>query len=393
MKNKNFESVITVLGFMLFFVQGDSFAASPLLIRIASDFGVSISKAGLTAVFYMIPFGLFTIVFGPLGDKIGKMKMISIAAFGTTIFSALGGFAQSLELLCVFRALNGMFAAAIMPVSMALIGDMTGNDPNKLHKRLAKTMGLMFLGGAIAPLVGGALSYFGSWRMVYIIYGIFELIFSILIITTIRVKSKATNAKSIRSTYKEAFNNKKLMPIVMTMSLLGFAILAGFTYMGKYIEINTGVTVFQVGIILTLYGLGTMIGGRLAPKISEKLKDKYLLFASSIGGCSLLLISLIPNLYVISIALLGFGMTFTLIQPFLIAKAQMSHPKNRGTVMSLASFNMSLGAGIGALIYGIIINNFNFNIIYYTGAALLLLVGLIMNKTLKEPIIKTEKVA
>ena len=125
---KILKTMIPVLGFMLFFVQGDSVATSPMLITIARDFNISISQAGLTAVVYMIPFGLFTIIFGPLGDKYGKIGMIRFAAFGTAIFSILGGFAPNLQSLILCRILNGIFAAALMPVSMALIGEVTGDN-------------------------------------------------------------------------------------------------------------------------------------------------------------------------------------------------------------------------------------------------------------------------
>ena len=164
MKNKQLNIYIPIFGLMLFLVNGDSYATSPLLIQIANEFSITISKAGLSVVAYMIPFGIFTIIFGPLSDKFGKILIINIAAFGTAIFSILGGLMQNFFLLSICRALNGIFAAAIMPVSMALIGETAGEDPDKLHASLSKTMALMFLGGAVAPAIGGLISFIGSWR-------------------------------------------------------------------------------------------------------------------------------------------------------------------------------------------------------------------------------------
>lgn len=373
--------MVPLLGFMLFFIQGDSSATSPLLIKIAEDFGISISQAGLTAVCYMIPFGLFTIIFGPLGDKYGKMKLISIAVFGTTIFSALGGIAPNLLVLCIFRALNGIFAAAVMPVSMALIGEVSGDDSKQLHSSLSKTMALMFFGGAVAPAIGGALSHFGSWRMVYFIYGVFEMILSILIVVLIRYESRKISVLTFTNVYKEALYNKELIKTVSIMSLLGIAVLGSFTYMGKYVQQNTGYSVFHVGLILSLYGLGSLFGGSIGPKLYEKLKNRYFIVASLIGSISLLLLAFFPNIYILSISLFGFGMTFTLIQPKLVAQAQSSFPKNRGTVMSLVSFNMCFGGGLGTLLYGIILKQYGFITIYIIGAILFLFIAIFATNT------------
>jgi predicted MFS family arabinose efflux permease len=375
LNNRVLKQMILLLGFMLFLIQGDSYATSPLLIKIAEDFNISISQAGLTAVCYMIPFGFFTIIFGPLGDKYGKMKLISIAAFGTSVFSVLGGFAPSLLILCIFRAMNGMFAAAIMPVSMALIGEESADNPNQLHSSLSKTMALMFFGGAVAPVIGGALSYFGSWRMVYFLYGIFELLLSIMIIIFIRVQSKTNRELTIRKVYKEAFANKQLVKTVSIMSLLGITVLGSFTYMGKFIENTTGFTVFQVGLVLSFYGIGTLFGGRVGPKIMEKLKSLYFIAASFLGSISLLLLATISNFYIIAISLFAFGMAFMLIQPKLVALAQNSFPKNRGTVMSMASFNMAFGGGLGTLLYGIILKQYGFVSIYLIGSVLFLFIA------------------
>jgi len=383
-KNNKLNTMIPLLGFMLFFIQGDSYATSPLLIAIAEDFNISISQAGLTVVSYMIPFGLFTLLFGPLGDKIGKLKLISIAAFGTTIFSALGGIAPNFLTLCILRAFNGAFAAAIMPVSIALIGEVSGNNPKQLHISLSRTMALMFFGGAVAPLIGGTLSHFGSWRFVYIFYGALELILSVLIITLIRFESVKTEDLSIARAYKEALSNKRLIKTISVMCLLGITVLGGYTYMSKYIQQSTGISVFHIGIILSFYGFGTLIGGRVAPKLKEILKDRYFITASAIGSVSLLLLAFIPNIYVLPVSLLGLGFTFTLIQPMLIVQAQGAFPQKRGTVMSLASFNMSIGAGIGTLLYGFILKQYDFILIYLSSAVLFLFIAVLTTRVSKK---------
>ena len=58
--NTKSNQMIIVLGLMLFWVQGDIYAASPLIVEIAKERNLSIGEAALSITTYMLPFGLFT---------------------------------------------------------------------------------------------------------------------------------------------------------------------------------------------------------------------------------------------------------------------------------------------------------------------------------------------
>lgn len=93
------EKMILVLGLMAFLANGDNYAAAPLIINIAQDLNLTISTAAISVTAYMLAFGAFTLLFGPLSDRFGKVKIINIAALGTAIFSMLGAFAFNLPSL------------------------------------------------------------------------------------------------------------------------------------------------------------------------------------------------------------------------------------------------------------------------------------------------------
>lgn len=372
---KNINKIPLLLGLMLFFVQGDIAAAAPLLVALANDFGISISEAGYTVAAYLIPFGVFTILFGPLGDKWGRGKILKTAAFGTAIFSLLGALAPNYITLITFRAFNGMFGAGLIPVSMALIGELAGNDNLILHKRLSKTMSLMFFGGAIAPLIGGTLSYLGSWRLVYLVYGVFELFFAAVLLVSIKGFDKINRDITIINSYRDAFSNKALMRTVSIVGFLGIAVLGGFSYLGKFVGVKFNLTLLQIGLMLTLYGVGTIIGGRLGHKIQSKIGNRYFIFSAFIGVLALLIFCYVNNIWFVGAAILLFGASFTLIQPKILAISQRLLPKRKGTVMSLISLNMSLGGGVGTLLYGLILRQYDFKIIYLIGAFVFLVIA------------------
>lgn len=373
MEKKN--KMILLLGMMAFLANGDNYAAAPLIIKIASDLQLTLSTAALSVTAYMLAFGAFTLLFGPLSDRYGKVKVINIAAFGTAIFSMLGAMAFNLPSLIFFRAMNGAFGAGIFPVTMALVGQ-SYDDKNR-HKALGKVMGLMFLGGATATAIGGAISFYGSWRMVYFIYGIAELVLAIFLLKALERDQPVVDHLNFVKAYKEPLTNLHFMKIVLTVLFLGFAVFGSFTYSGSLLQKDTGYNVFIVGCVLTMFGIGTVIGGRLAPKVKQKIGVWFLSLAGIIGFFSLILLATSKNIIVLVIALFGFGLAFIFLQSTLISTAQEELPKRRGTAMSLASFHMFIGGAIGTGLNGIFIKNMGISQIFFHTAFILLGVGVI----------------
>ncbi len=369
------EKMILVLGLMAFLANGDNYAAAPLIINIAQDLNLTISTAAISVTAYMLAFGAFTLLFGPLSDRFGKVKIINIAALGTAIFSMLGAFAFNLPSLIFFRAMNGAFGAGIFPVTMALVGQ-SYDDKNR-HKALGKVMGLMFLGGATATAIGGALSFYGSWRMVYFIYGLGELILAVIMLKVLERDKPVVNHLNFVNAYKEPLSNFKFMRIVTTVFLLGFSVFGSFTYSGTLIKEISGYNILMIGLILSLFGVGTVIGGRIAPKLKMIMGVKFLALAGVIGSLSLFALSATENIWLIGIALFGFGAAFISLQSTLISTAQEKLPKMRGTAMSLASFNMFVGGAIGTTLNGTVIKNYGASQIFFNTTFILLAVGIL----------------
>jgi predicted MFS family arabinose efflux permease len=374
MKDKRNKMLLT-LGMLAFLTNGDNYAAAPLLLRISQDLGLELQQAALSVTAYMLSFGLFTLFFGPLSDRFGKVKIIRIAALGTALFSIFGGFAYNLPTLIVFRAFNGAFGAGIFPVTLALVGQSYGDEERQ--GAIGKVMGLMFLGGATATALGGIISFFGSWRMVYIIYGIGELIIASIIFKTLDVDERVVNKLSFLKAYQAPLSNYRFMRIVIVMFFVGFTVFGSFTYSGKLLQNLTGFTVLQVGMILSFFGLGTVLGGRIAPKAKSLLKHGFLVTAGILGFSALYILSAMSNVYLLCIALFGFGMAFIFLQSTLISTAQAKLPKMRGTAMSLASFNMFVGGAVGTAVNGKIMAVNGINSIFFYASFIILVVGLV----------------
>jgi len=74
--NKDGNRIIMLLGLAGFIVMADNWVVSPILPAISQNLNIDISRAGLLISAYMIPFGIFQIIFGPLADRYGKKQVI-----------------------------------------------------------------------------------------------------------------------------------------------------------------------------------------------------------------------------------------------------------------------------------------------------------------------------
>ncbi len=148
MDKESARRMVLVLGLMAFWCNGDNYVAAPLIVEVTRDFHIGTSTAALMVTACMLPFGLFTLIFRPLADRYGKARVINLAAFGSAIFCGLGALATGIVSLSLIRPVSGAFAAAILPVTMSLIGDSFGREPKALQNALGQVLGLAFLGGA-----------------------------------------------------------------------------------------------------------------------------------------------------------------------------------------------------------------------------------------------------
>ena len=152
----NVKRLIVVLGLAGFIVMADNWVVSPLLPSIAHDLGVQPARAGILIAAYMLPFGLFQLLYGPLADRFGKLRIIGISLVFFTVATGLCAAGMHLGDLTAYRALTGIFAAATMPVSLALIGDLV---PMKDRQQaIATFMGIAFLGQATSMTIGGTIA-------------------------------------------------------------------------------------------------------------------------------------------------------------------------------------------------------------------------------------------
>lgn len=149
----------------LFCVQIDYFAANLALPRMASDFGSAPTDLQWVISVYMLTLGAFMVPAGRIGDIFGRRKalMAGVALFG--VASVLCALAPSVPMMIAFRALQGLGAALVFPVSVSVL---TNAFPAaKASHAIGLAYGIAGLGNAAGPLIGGLLTDTVGWRWIF----------------------------------------------------------------------------------------------------------------------------------------------------------------------------------------------------------------------------------
>jgi DHA2 family multidrug resistance protein len=114
---------------------------------------------------YILAAAIMTPLSGWLAVRFGRKRIFFYSVIGFTITSALCGAADSLAQIVVFRTLQGLCGAALIPLSQAILLDI---NPKERHGRAMAIWGMgVVLGPILGPLLGGWLTEDYSWRWVF----------------------------------------------------------------------------------------------------------------------------------------------------------------------------------------------------------------------------------
>ncbi len=339
------------------FVSGANLrVADPLVPKLAQDFSVSVGAAASVVSAFTLAYALFQVVHGPLGDRIGKLRTVTIGMFIAAAAAFASAAAPNLALLSLGRFVTGMGAAAVIPLSLAFIGDSVPYERRQLV--LGRFIGAVLTGQVFGPLLAGALSDYLSWRAVFAVIGTVFAAVGLRLLTAARAWQPALARPRANPVAQYAFlaRDRWVRVIVLTVAAEGFLFYGAFAYLGAYLKSAFGIGYLLIGLLLAGFSVGGVLYSLLVRWLVPRLRERGLAIA---GGALLLAcflgIALMPSWPLTVPFFVASGLAFYMLHNTLQTKATEMAPQARGAGVSFFAFCLFLGQAAGAAAFGQVI--------------------------------------
>ena len=171
----------------------DQTIANVALPHIGGELSATREQSSWVLTSYIVGAAIMIPLSGWLADRYGRKKILIVSVIAFTVSSALCGIAQSLGQIVLFRLLQGLAGAALVPQSQAVLLDI--NPPEHHGRAMAAWVMAVVFGPAVGPVLGGWLTDDYSWRWVFFInvpFGIFA---------TLGLLSSMRDSKTQRSSF------------------------------------------------------------------------------------------------------------------------------------------------------------------------------------------------
>lgn len=269
---------------MLFFVAWgflylDRQAISMLMPMIIEDIALNNTKIGQINMWQTIGFALSAPVFAILSDRLGRKKQILFwATLATSILALLTMFAGSFNYLLIVRTLLGASEGIILPISISMLAAVSRPTT------LGRNMGLVYAGAAvigvtIGPVVVTQLGELFDWRYAFLFVSVPSFIAALLMLKVIKEVelAPAVTARASKVTMSSIFSNLKNRNILVCTLISIFCMGAMWTFnsfLPLYLTQISMLSVTQMGIVFSLFGLLTIAWQVFIPYSSDKIGRK-----------------------------------------------------------------------------------------------------------------------
>ncbi|WP_240791164.1 MFS transporter [Roseomonas sp. AR75] len=327
-------------------------ALDPLVGVLSGEFAVAAATVALLTTAYALPYALVQPILGPIGDALGKRRVIRVCLVVLTLALVASAFAPTLAALAVLRVLAGAASGGVFPLAIASVGD------NVPLERRQVALSRLLVAGLSGSIAGGALSAllepFIGWR------GVMLLCAAACLASLLVLREESPPPAARRFNLAEALNRYR--------SILGLAA-ARRLYMAVFIEgaLLFGVFPFlaplfaqrgqggtlEAGFAIAGYALGGFVFAALAPVLLRRLgQSGTIMLGGVVCGGGLAMLAVAPLAWIGIGACLVLGTGFYMIHSAIQTRVTEVAPQSRGSAVSLHACSFFLGQSVGPVLMG-----------------------------------------
>ncbi len=350
----------------------------PILPELAREFGTTLGRASRVVMATSIAYGIFQLLFGPLGDRYGKLRVITLACLASTVGAFACALSTNLDLLALARALNGATTAALIPLSIAWIGDAVTLE--RRQATLAKFMSGQIVGMVSGQAIAGFFADHFGWRWAFALLGVLYLLVGLFLLAMLRghwPKSAQNHVQQpargrIRLVLQDA-HARVILSVVVMEAMVTFGVIA---FIPAYLHHRFGMSLFHAGSVVAAIGLGglgyTLFARRWVRLLGQARLARY---GGLLLGASFLLLALAPAWGWGLLACASAGLGFYWLHNTLQTLATQMAPAARGTAVSLFASCFFLGQACGVSVAGYMVDRIDTHWLFFASALVLPGVG------------------
>jgi len=352
---------LRLLGLAAFGSMASMRVCDPMLGALGHDFNVSTGEASRVIASFAVAYGVLQLFYGPLGDRLGKIRVINLATAGCAVFSALTALAPSLDVLVLSRAAMGGAAAGIIPLSMAWIGDQVGYEQRQAT--LGRFMGATVTGMMAGQWFGGVASEYLGWRVAF---GLLSVLFALAAFTLYRKTGaqRAAHAQALTQTppvpWPRSFHATfallrlpRVRWVVSVTAIEGALAFGTLAFVPSRLVSTLGFSPSAAGGVMMLYGVGGLLYSQFVTRWLRLLGERGLaLLGGALIAVSLWALAFVPVAAVAVSACFLAGLGFYMLHNTLQTQATQMAPHARGSAVTLFACLLFLGQSLGVLVVG-----------------------------------------
>ena len=355
-------NVVVTLGFCGLVSAADNWFVSPALPAIAQALAIAPSAVAVILTAYLVPYGLLQPLCGAVGDAVGRVRLLRIIVAGLAASTIICSIAPTLEALVAARIITGCFAAGIITVSQAIVGDVVGEQDRQ--GAIGLLMGITFTGQGLSAGLGGFICDLVGWRAAFVCFGILG---ALAWLGAMRLREPESSSSELAEPFRPAeflsnaarifFGNGRA--VYITACSTGIIFLGVYGFMGTFLAEKCGLASTQAGLLMMFYGLACLAGGSVSGRIGAARGSRGVIAVgetSGIAACALLCASALTGSWIAALgaaACLGFG--YILVQPTLVTLSMDIDPKHSGLCTGLIGLGVFAGGGVGSIVGGALI--------------------------------------
>lgn len=365
-----------------------------LLPVLAAEFGHTTGQVAVVVWAYAIAYGLMQLVYGPIGDRLGKYTVVSLATLACTAGVLASALAPTLGWLTVARVLTGAAAAGIIPLAMAWVGDQVPWEQRQpvLARMLGANVAGMIAGQWLAGLFADAI----GWRLGFVALALVFVGAGLAMRAGVRGGADAASSAQAAASMapavgslgraREVLRSPHARAVLAVVAVEGALAKSALAFGPSHLHLRFGLSVSAAGAILTLFGLGGLIYSRNASRLLRRMQPLTMARAGGVVvGAAWVGVALAPAVAWTLPLCLAAGLGFYMIHNTLQALATQMVPAQRGTAVSLFASALFLGQSAGMGLASWLVDHGSTTVLLLAYGIGLAALGLVVHRAVRLP--------